>query len=71
MRFSRHALQQMARRGITAEEVDEALANRETSYAGRPGNRVVVLGRTRGGRRLKVVMAGDVVVTAADRDEWP
>ncbi len=61
----------MARRGITAEEVDQALANQETSYAGRPADRVVVLGRTRGGRRLKVVVAGDLVVTAADRDDWP
>jgi hypothetical protein len=60
----------MARRGITAEEVDEALANQETSYAGRPAKRVVVLGRTRAGRRLKVIVAGNVVVTAADRDEW-
>jgi hypothetical protein len=32
---------------------------------------VVVLGRTRTGRWLKVVVVGDVVVTAADRDEWP
>jgi hypothetical protein len=59
----------MVRRGITAEEVDEALANQETSYTGRPADRVVVLGRTRAGRRLKVVVAGDAVVTAADRDE--
>jgi hypothetical protein len=32
---------------------------------------VVVLGRTHVGRRLKIIVAGDVVVTAADRDEWP
>jgi hypothetical protein len=51
--------------------VDQALANQETSYAGRPADHVVVLGRTRAGRRLKVIVAGDVVVTAADRDEWP
>jgi hypothetical protein len=43
----------MARRGITVEEVDEALVNRETSYAGCPADRIVVLGRTRTGRRLK------------------
>ena len=61
----------MDRRGITAEEVDQALANQETSYAGCPADRVVVLGRTRAGRRLKVIVAGDVVVTAAERDEWP
>jgi hypothetical protein len=28
-----------------------------------------VLGRTSAGRRLKVVIAGEVVVTVADRDE--
>ena len=69
MRFSRHARQQMERRRITAAEVAEALWNRETSYAGRPETRTVVLGRTSGGRRLKVVVAGEVVVTVADRDE--
>ena len=58
----------MARRHISAEEVHEALADPETSYPGRPAGRVVVLGRTGNGRRLKVVLAGDVVVTAADRD---
>ena len=44
MRFSRHAQQQMARRRIGAAEVSEALTNPETSYAGRPEGRVVVLG---------------------------
>jgi hypothetical protein len=60
----------MARRGITVEEVEEAVANQETSYAGRPAARTVVLGRTSNGRQLKVVVAGNLVVTAADRDEW-
>ncbi len=69
MRFSRHARQQMARRRISADEVSAAVANPETSYAGRPEGRVVVLGRTVAGRRLKVVLAGEVVVTVADRDE--
>lgn len=69
MRFSHHAQQQMARRHIEVAEVEEALDNRETSYAGRPAARMVVLGRTSAGRRLKVVVAGDVVVTVADRDE--
>jgi hypothetical protein len=59
----------MSRRTISADEVSEAVANPETSYAGRPEGRVVVLGRTTAGRRLKVVLAGDVVVTVADRDE--
>lgn len=69
MRFSHHAGQQMERRRISADEVSEAVANQETSYPGRPEGRVVVLGRTVAGRRLKVVLAGDVVVTVADRDE--
>ena len=68
MTFSRHAETQMSRRGITAAEVREALDNRETSYPGRPPSRTVVLGRTSAGR-LKVVVAGNVVVTVADRDE--
>ena len=59
----------MARRRISADEVHEAVASPETSYAGRPEGRVVVLGRTTAGRRLKVVLAGEVVVTVADRDE--
>lgn len=59
----------MARRGITAAEVEQALASRETSYPGRPETRTVVLGRTTAGRRLKVVIAGDVIVTVAGRDE--
>lgn len=49
--------------------MSEEVANPETSYAGRPEGRVVVLGRTTAGRRLKVVLARDVVVTVADRDE--
>lgn len=69
MRFSHHARQQMTRRRISTAEVNEAMANPETSYAGRPEGRVVVLGRTTAGRRLKVVLAGEVVVTVADRDE--
>lgn len=68
MRFSRHAQQQMARRRISADEVAEAVKKPETSYAGRPAGRVVVLGRTSVGRRLKVVLAGEVGVTVADRD---
>ena len=59
----------MAGRRITAEEVAEALENAQTSYPGRPEGRLVVLGRTNDGRRLKVVLAGEVVVTAADRNE--
>ena len=59
----------MVQRRITAADVDHALAHAETSYGGRPEGRLVVLGRTSAGRRLKVVLAGDLVVTVADRDE--
>ena len=69
MRFSRHAQQRMAQRRITAAEVNDALERPDTTYGGRPEGRLVVLGRTSAGRRLKIVLAGDVVVTVADRDE--
>jgi hypothetical protein len=63
----------MAGRRITAGEVAEALAARETSYPSRrKPDRLVVLGRTDSGRRLKiVVLVADeqFVVTVADRDE--
>lgn len=65
----------MAQRGITEQEIDEALANPDTTYpsAKNPG-RMVVLGRTIGppARRLKVVVTVDdpqFVVTVADRDD--
>ena len=68
-----HALKQMKRRHISLMEVEEALASPETSYPSReyPDDRVVVLGSTSGGRRLKIVVLADdneFVVTVADRD---
>jgi hypothetical protein len=74
LRFTAHARRQMERRSITATEVDEALAAAETSYpsAQHPDTRLVVLGTTNTGRRLKVVVAQDdphYVITAAARDE--
>lgn len=68
MRFSQHARRRMAARGIAEHEVLEALADRETTYAGRRAPSVVVLGRTSAGRPLKIVVADDVVVTVARRD---
>jgi len=63
----------MAERRITALEVAEALADRETSYPSRRRpDRLVVLGLTAAGRRLKVVIeAADerFVWTVADRDK--
>jgi len=69
MIFSDHAQRQMSRRRIATSEVVEALENRDTSYPGRPEGRIVVLGRTAAGRRLKVVLAAEMVVTVADRDD--
>jgi len=73
LRFDPHALNRMAGRRITAVEVAEALGDRETTYPSRrrPG-RLVVLGCTWAGRRLKIVIeAADerFVWTVADRDE--
>lgn len=67
-----HALAQMRRRNITRDEIVQALAAVETRYpsADDPG-RVVTLGRTLDGRRLKIVTEADdmeAVVTVADRD---
>lgn len=73
LRYSLHARRQMGRRKITSEEVEEAIELTETAYqsADHP-DRLVVLGRTSAGRRLKVVVAltdPQVVVTVAARDE--
>ena len=72
VRFTRHALLQMEARRIVPREVNEALDNPETSYDSRyRQDRRVVLGRTAGGRRLKIVITKDdpgMVITVADRD---
>lgn len=61
----------MAARGITAEEVAEALAPRRRPYdSARRPDRLVVLGRTLAARRLEVVVVKAdpaVVVTVTDR----
>jgi hypothetical protein len=73
LRYDGHALARMAERSITGAEVAQALGDRETTYPSRRRpNRLVVLGRTAAGRRLKVVVeVGDerFVWTVADRDE--
>lgn len=73
LRFTSHAQRQMERRAISAEEVVDALNVPETTYSSaRQPERVVVLGRTRAARRLKVVVARDdpaLVITVAGRDE--
>jgi hypothetical protein len=73
LRFDQHALARMAGRVITALEIAEALADRETTYPSRRRpDRLVILGRTAAGRRLKIVVeAADerFVWTVADRDK--
>lgn len=63
----------MEARRITQAEVSQALEHRETEYDSRHhADRLVVLGRTSSGRRLKIVTTKTLptlVVTAADRDE--
>lgn len=63
----------MEARRITELEVLQALEHRETEYDSRHhADRLVVLGRTSSGRRLKIVITKSLptlVVTAADRDE--
>jgi uncharacterized DUF497 family protein len=73
LRMSGHAQRRLAERGITLEEAQEAVDGREIAYPSEeyPDERVVILGRTSAGRRLKVVVSAadnDVVITVADRD---
>lgn len=67
-RYTRHARDQMALRGISEAEVEAVLADFHTEYPDREGNRIVI-GRP-GGRRVKVVVARGSdpprVITAAD-----
>ena len=62
----------MRRRGITLDEMEEALASAATTYPSRefPDERTVVLGTTAKGRPLKIVITvadPECVVTVADR----
>ena len=63
----------MVGRSISIVEVGEALANPSTTYrSSLDASRVVVLGTTGAGRRLKVVVSADnqlFVITVADRDD--
>jgi len=71
--LSLHAVHQMKRRGISRDEVLEALANRETVYTSAgDDSSTVILGRTTQGRGLKVVVNAqddEHVITVADRGE--
>ena len=64
----------MAQRGISTTEVEEAVADPgRTTFpsADLPQERLVILGETKAGRRLKLVVLADdneFVITVADRD---
>jgi hypothetical protein len=63
----------MESRNITRDEVLEALENRETVYvSSEDPSATVILGRTRSGRSLKVVVSStddEHVITVAARGE--
>lgn len=68
-----HTLLRMEQRGITRDEIREALSTPEVIYESEddPG-RTVILGRTLAGRGLKIVVATrdhEHVITVAARDE--
>lgn len=55
MKLSHHAILRMAQREISPNEVEEALANVETSDPGDRPSRVVKIGLTEAGKKLRVV----------------
>ena len=73
LRLTHHAFEQMAARRVTLEEVAEALEEPETTYPSpHRDDRLTVLGTTKTGRRLKIVVPRTephVIVTVADRDQ--
>jgi hypothetical protein len=74
LKLTAHAKRRMASRRITEDEIEEALANRMTVYltGDIPDEKVVILGNTEHGRRLKIVVLQwdeSYVITVADRDE--
>jgi hypothetical protein len=72
LRLSDHSKREMARRVISALDVEQALANPSITYPSADDPTVlVVLGEVRSGRPLKVVVRVDdpeYVITAAWRD---
>ena len=63
----------MERRGVAVTEVQEAIDNAGTTYPSKEHpDRLVVLGSTTNGRRLKVVVRlqdRSYVITVADRNQ--
>ena len=71
-----HALKRMRQRGISRQEIEEALQSPETTYRsldeGRTEVCMVVLGTTAAGRPLKVWVEEhdhEAIITVAVRDE--
>ena len=59
IRLSSHGRRRAKRWKIAAEEIAEALLNRESERAGEQPGRLVVMGITSTGRRLKIVVPAD------------
>jgi hypothetical protein len=73
LHLTHHALEQMAARGITLVEVAEGLDEPETTYPSpHRDDRLTILGTTKTGRRLKIVVPRAepyVIITVADRGQ--
>lgn len=71
--LAQHARLRMRQRDITESEIEEALTHASDRYPSDDApDRTVVLGTTRNGRRLKVVVSTEdeqYVITVADRDD--
>ena len=68
LHYTQHAKDQMARRGISENEVEAVLSEPDVRYTDKTGNPIFIADVA--GRRIKVVIAKDVdpprVITAAD-----
>lgn len=66
-----HAVRRMEQRGITRQEIKEALQSPDTTYPSEDDpTRLVILGKTAEGRPLKIVVEQDnreAIVTVAER----
>lgn len=69
LRYSRHARQRQAERGISDAEVESVVDNPDVTFADKKGNPCSV--REIDGRRIKVVISSvdlDFVITVIDLD---
>lgn len=69
LRYSRHARQRQAERGISDSEVEDVVDNPEVTFADKKGNPCYI--REIAGRRVKVVISSadpDFVITVIDLD---